>query len=219
MWEQARARGILPSEEDIESRRALSGGRHLKLAGHQVHLEKPGMKLGFGAIGKGYAADRAAAFLQGQGFSNYLIDVGGDLLVKGRKGGRSWEVALRHPRRKEFLATFAAVDGAIASSGDYERYFVVEGQRYSHILDLRTGWPARQLSGVTVMAGSATDADALATALFVMETSRGIALVETLPGVEAILVDTEGMMTMSSGLRLEGGRLVVDRQQSAEGSH
>ena len=186
--------------------------RHIELTGGSVRLKKAGMKLGFGAIGKGFAADRAAAFLQSKGLSNFIIDAGGDLLVKGRRGDRSWNVAVRHPRGGEFLARLELGDFAIATSGDYERYFVVDGRRYSHILDLRSGWPAEHLTSVTVIARSAADADALATALFVMGVASGMDLVESLPDVEAIIADDDGKITLSSGLRLQGDRLRLDWQ-------
>jgi thiamine biosynthesis lipoprotein len=189
----------------------LIGYQHIRMTDGRVRLQKAGMELGFGAIGKGFAADRAAAFLESKGLSNYIIDAGGDLLVKGRRGDRSWHVGVRHPRGEEFLARLEGGDCAIATSGDYERYFIVDGQRYSHILDLRSGLPAKRLTSVTVIASSTADADALATALFVMDASRGLELVEEQPEVDAIFVDDNGKITLSTGLHLQGDRLRLDR--------
>ena len=211
LWEQARERGVLPSQEEVDACRALTGYRHIELTGGSVRLEQVGMELGFGAIGKGFAADRAAAFLESKELSNFIVDAGGDLLVRGRRGDRSWNVAVRHPRSAEFLARLENDNCAIATSGDYERYFVINGQRYSHMLDLRTGWPAGHLNSVTVITRSAADADALATALFVMDASRSMDLVESLPDVEALLVDENGKVALSTGLHLQGDRLRLDR--------
>ena len=211
LWEKAREREAIPSSEEIEHARTLSGYRKLHLAGGKARLEKPGMKLGFGAIAKGFAADLAALYLEEKGLPDFLIDAGGDLLARGRHGDRPWRLAVRHPRDKEsFLARLEATDCAVASSGDYERYFEVEGKRYAHIIDPRTGRPARHLTAVTVIARTATDADALATALFVMKADAGLDLVESLPEVEALLVDEEGEIVLSSGLSLEGERLSVE---------
>jgi thiamine biosynthesis lipoprotein len=212
LWEQARERGRLPSGREVKTGLTLTGGRYVEVEDHSVFLQHSGMKLGFGAIGKGFAADRLAATLEAKGFTNFLIDAGGDLLVRGRCGDRSWQVAVRHPREQDFLARLEATDCAVATSGDYQRFFAVEGKRYSHIVDLRTGWPATHLTGVTVIAGSATDADALATALFVMEPTEGIALIESLPKVEAILVGEDGNLTLSGGLQMRGNELTIRRQ-------
>ena len=111
--------------------------------------------------------------------------------------------------KDSFLAGLEAEDCAIATSGDYERYFELGGKRYSHLLDLRTGRPAETLTSVTVIARSATDADALATALFVMKPAAGIALVESLPEMDALIIDQAGKRHLSSGLTLEDERLTV----------
>ncbi|MDP6931228.1 MAG: FAD:protein FMN transferase [Planctomycetota bacterium] len=210
LWEQARERGVLPSQEEIDACRALTGHERIDLRNGKVRLQKAGMKLGFGAIGKGFAADQAAIYLQSKGLSNYIIDAGGDLLVKGWRGDRPWSLAVRHPRGDEFLARLESDDCAVTTSGDYERFTVINGQRYSHILNLRSGRPATDLTSVTVIARSATDADALATALFVMDAPRGLAFVESLPEVEAILMDAKGETILSKGLRLQGDRLTLE---------
>ncbi len=210
LWEQACEREILPSQDEIDACRALTGYERIDLHKGTVHLRKAGMKLGFGAIGKGFAADRVAAYLQSKGLSDYIIDAGGDLLVKGSRGDRAWSLAVRHPRGEEFLARLESDDCAIATSGDYERFTVIDGQRYSHILDLRSGRPARDLTSVTVIAKSAANADALATALFVMSVPQGLVFVESHPEVEAILVDINGEVSLSKGLRLQGDRLNLE---------
>ena len=209
LWAESRRSARLPTRDEIDACRAVTGYRLVRLEAGYASLPKPGMKLDFGAIGKGLAADRAGAHLRAKGFSNYLIDAGGDLLVNGRQGDRAWRLAVRHPRHKEYLATLEAGNFAIASSGDYENYVVIDGRRYSHIIDLRTGEPARRLTAATVIAPCAADADALATALIVMEPAQGLELVDSLDAMEALLVDADGQISTSSGLRLQNDKLMI----------
>lgn len=207
LWDAARKSGELPSPDDVRARLALVGFSRIELVGDLLRLETPGMKLGFGAIGEGFAADRAAALLRERGFRDFIVDASGDLVVSGSRGGEPWDSAIRHPRRDEFVARTRATDCAIATSGDYERCLVLGGERYSHILDLRTGWPARGAASVTVFARTATDADALATALAAMGVERGLEVVARRPGVGAFFVTEGGVTRCSAGLSFDGERL------------
>jgi thiamine biosynthesis lipoprotein len=167
-----------------------------------VFLEKPGMQVDIGGIGKGYAADHAAAEMRAAGATGGLIALAGDFQIFGRRAdGSAWPVGIQHPRRGgAVLATLESVDEGISTSGDYERFFFKDGSRYHHILDPRTLMPARQCQSVTIVAPDATAADGLATAVFVMGPERGLALVERI-GVGAVIVDTNGQVTVSSRLR------------------
>lgn len=207
LWERARLTRRLPAGAEIAARQALVGYRGIRQEGARIGLARAGMKLGFGAIGKGFAADRMAARLRQIGFPNFIVDAGGDVVVGGSRDGAPWIVGVRDPRRDTLLATLPATDCAIATSGDYERFFAVDGTRYQHIVDLRTGWPAREVTGATAIAGNGTAADALATAIAVLGWERGIALADALPDVEALAVDRDGRVHLSRGLRLEGDRL------------
>jgi len=208
LWEQAREGGSLPSESRIRTGLELVGYEQVRLGDGTVRLGSAGMKLGFGAVGKGFAADLAARFLRSHDLPNFIIDAGGDLVVGGTRGGTPWTVAVRHPRRQSHLATIEVTDCSIATSGDYERYFTVDEVRYSHIVDLRTGWPVHSLTSVTVIAPRGIASDALATALSVMEVNEGLRLVEALPEVEALLVEDDGTVHLSSGLHLADGFLM-----------
>jgi FAD:protein FMN transferase len=165
-------------------------------------LEKPGMQIDIGGIGKGYAAEHAAAVMREAGASGGLIGIAGDFRIFGRRAdGTAWPVGIQHPRRpNEILATLESVDEAISTSGDYERFFFKDGIRYHHILDPRTLRPARLCQSVTIVAADATTADGLATGVFVMGPERGLALVEQL-GIAALIVDANGGVTISSRLR------------------
>jgi len=169
----------------------------------RARLGRPGQAIDLGAIAKGYGVDRAVEVLKEHGMVRALVDLGGDIYALGtRPDGTPWRLGIRHPRKPgEILGILRVSDAAVATSGDYERYFEYEGVRYTHIVDPRTGWPASDLASVTVVAPSGIWADALSTAAFVLGKEGGLALLESLPGVEGILVDKELNVTMTSGLQ------------------
>jgi thiamine biosynthesis lipoprotein len=170
-----------------------------------VALADSGMKMGLGGIAQGYIADRVAGMLRSHGFTSFVIDVSGDLRVDGRIGGRPWRVGIQDPRRREqVIATLPLADGiSVVTSGDYERYFELDGRRYHHILDPATGYPAMGCRSVTVASTDTGIADALATGLFVLGPERGLALAEQLPDVEVLIVDAQGVTHTTSGFVLE----------------
>ncbi|MAF64272.1 MAG: thiamine biosynthesis protein ApbE [Planctomycetes bacterium] len=202
LWGRARERGTLPSEQAIRAGLALVDHRGVELHGDGVRLSRAGMKLGFGSVGKGFAADCAAERLRDKGFADFVIDAGGDLLVSGSRNDRPWQVGVRDPRRGRLLATAQLGECAIATSGDYEQFLIVDGERFGHVIDPRNGWPARGVSSVVVVASSAADADALATGLFVLGPDEGLALVERASSVEALFVLEGGEVRASQGLAL-----------------
>lgn len=214
LWARARRQGVLPTAAEIAEVRQHVGLDRLVLDGERVKLTGQQMKMSFGAIGKGFAADRAAAFMRQRGFENFIIDAGGDTVISGRRGDDPWEIAIRHPRHDGFLAVLPATNCAIATSGDYEQFTIIEGKRYGHIIDPRSGWPVEELTSVTVISRPAvdvshcgTDADALATALSVMGSQLAMDLVNQLEGFDAIVVDHRGQISLSAGLRLVGDHL------------
>jgi thiamine biosynthesis lipoprotein len=186
--------GRLP--EPTEIREALS-----RVDYRRIDLEPQGkvsLPLGFGldlgGIAKGAVVDLLAAVLDEKVGPDYLIDAGGDILVSGLKEGtRPWVIAIQHPRDSQrFVGKLSlGVKGeklAVVTSGDYERYFEQDGRRYHHILDPRTGYPAEGPASVTVIAPTCTMADGLATAVFVLGAQRGLALLESLPGAEGLIL-------------------------------
>ncbi len=207
LWRTGRSQGVLPSDEGVREVLERIGYEKVELHGDAVRLLVPGMKLDFGSIGKGFAADRAAMQLRGAGFSNFIVDAGGDLVVSGRRGNAPWNLGIRHPRSSQLLATAQFTDCAIATSGDYEQYLIVDGKRYGHIIDPRTGWPARGVSSVVAIARTGADADALATGLFVLGPEAGLDLVEKMSSVEALFTLEGGEVRHSKGLSLNAGVL------------
>jgi FAD:protein FMN transferase len=171
-------------------------------------LRRRGMRAHLGGIGKGYAIDRASAILRGRGFEHFMIQSGGDLFVSGRRGDRPWHVGVRDPRgpADRTFAALTLTNGAFSTSGDYERFFMRNGRRYHHILDPDLGEPARGCRSVTINASTATVADALSTAVFVLGPEAGMALVERLPDVEGVIVTAKNEVLVSSGLK---GRLGI----------
>jgi thiamine biosynthesis lipoprotein len=209
LWKRAEAQGEPPVEAVLRSGLDRVGFKKILAERDTLFLSLPGMRLDFGAIGKGFAADRAAETLLAAGVENFIVGAGGDLIVRGSRGGVPWQVGIRDPRGTGLLAVSPVSNRAIATSGDYEQFISIGGRRYSHILDPRSGKPVSGLTSVTVFSTSAADSDALATALFVMGSGEGIEFVEGFADVEALFVAEDGSPILSSGLRLEEETLVV----------
>ncbi len=149
-----------------------------------------------------HGVDRAMDVLLRMGIHDAIVNAGGDMKVLGRDHGRPWEVAIKNPRDREAaLAVLRVSNTCVVTSGDYERFFEIDGQRYHHILDPRTGYPSKGAMSATVVGPSAADADALATALCVLGPERGLPIVEKMARVEALLVDMQGKVWVSTGLK------------------
>lgn len=159
----------LPAPGQIEALLPRIGWQHVRRRGRAVELRLPGMELDFGGFGKEYAADRAATLLQGLGVRHGLVNLGGDIRAIGpRPDGSPWLLGIAHPRQHGAVVGEVGVGlggsaGALATSGDYERFMVIDGQRHCHILDPRTGWPVRHWQSVSVVAPVCLAAGALAT--------------------------------------------------------
>jgi len=175
----------------------------LEEEGRRVSLALPGMRLGLGGIAKGYAIGRAVQVLRREGVRASIVDAGGDLQVTGDKFGDPWRVGLMHPRKKEIILAFSARDGeAVVTSGDYERFAIFNGIRYHHILDPKTGFPARGLASVTVVGSDPVLADAYATALFVMGGAGTREFARKNSRIKVILIDEE--LNIAASKRLKG---------------
>lgn len=195
----------VPSEAAIAARLPLVDYTAIRVdeAGGTAEILRPGVRIHLGGIGKGYAVDRAVQRLRAAGFRDFLIQAGGDLYAAGRRGDRPWRVGLYDPRGTEG-ASFASIDvqdETVSTSGDYERYFVKDGVRYHHLLDPQSGHPARLCRSVTILARSALTADWASTGVFVLGPDEGMALVESLPDVEAVVVTADNQVRVSTGLQ------------------
>lgn len=168
-----------------------------------VYLPKKGMKIGFGAIGKGYAADATKKLMKSLGVSSGIINASGDLASWGKKpDGTDWQVGISNPENPaKVFSWFPVRDAAVATSGNYEKYVTLEGKQYSHIMDPRTGIPVSGIKSVTVFAPKAELADAFATAVFIMGIDTGIDTISQLPGMSCIIVDAENNIHHSPNIQ------------------
>lgn len=196
-----------PSKVEIDRHIPLTDYRNIQLNPDQltVMLKYPRMKIGFGAIGKGYAADRAKAIMLKAGILAGCVNAGGDLITWGsRPDGTPWNIGISHPRIPEdMLAYIPTKNKAIVTSGDYEKYFIYKGKRYSHIVDPRNCRPVQEISSATVICPSTELGDALATAICVLGKKDGLLLINKLEGIEAIVVDQNGEKFASENIILE----------------
>ena len=193
-----------PSELEIQQSVAKVGHERITLdpKSQTVYLREPGMRIGFGAIGKGYAADRAKELLVSKQVKGGIINASGDLTTWGTKTtGERWLVGIANPLSKDKVFSWLpVVESSVATSGNYEKYIVLNGEKYSHIIDPRTGYPTKGINSVSVFAKHAELCDALATAIFIMGRDSGIHLINQMDGVEVVVVDSENKIHKSSGI-------------------
>lgn len=202
LWDLEAVTPRVPAPAEIKAVLPASTGDVVAISGNQVARRDSSVQLDLGGIAKGYAVDRALDVLRAAGLASASINAGGDIGLLGGHGERPWKLGIQHPRKTgELLATLELRDSAIVTSGDYERFFMRDGIRYHHIFDPRTGQPARACQSVSVVAGSVAEADALATAVFVLGPVKGLALLEKLPDVEGLVVDAAGEKEITSGLK------------------
>ncbi len=195
--------GIAPDAATLAAARDLVGWRGLELdaATRTVRFAKPGMCIDLGGFAKGHAVDNATALLRRRGIAHAYVAAGGDSRVIGDRRGRPWTIAIRDPRREgEAVAVLPLEDVAISTSGDYERYFERDGVRCHHIVDPATGRSPAAVRSVTILAADGLTCEALSKSVFVLGAERGLALVESLADVDAVVVDAAGRLHRSSGL-------------------
>ena len=201
----------VPDEDSLKSALELCGWDklHMDVSQGKAALGQEGMVLDLGGIAKGYIVDAAIEELGSHSVTAALINAGGDLRCLGKKpGGKAFKIGVQNPRtRKEILAVLSIRDLAVATSGDYERYFNAHGKRWHHLLDPKSGKPARKSQSATVVCSTTMAADALATAVFVLGAKKGLALAKSLPTVEAAVVDSQGRFHATRGFQvlLDGG--------------
>ena len=206
IWKFDESMEQMPSDKEIKLSVAKVGSKSIELDAKNktIFLKKEGMKIGFGAIGKGYAADKAKTLLQERGVTSGIINASGDMNAWGSQpDGTPWRVAIRNPMNKnKVFALMPLQNKAVVTSGNYEKYVCFNGVRYAHIIDPRTGYPATELISVTVFAPKAEIADALATAVFVMGKEAGIDRINQLPNIDCILIDHKGIISTSKNIEL-----------------
>jgi thiamine biosynthesis lipoprotein len=176
----------IPGPTEIQDALKKVGYRRLRIKNDSLVVD-PGVKVDFGGIAQGFAADRVVLILRQRHVRSAIIDIGGEVLVIGRSPeGRPWRVGIRNPRGKGIIETLQMEDSAVSTSGDYEKFFIVNDKRYPHIIDPRTGQPAQNFSSVTIIAKDAAYADAISTAVAVMGADDGINFLDSL-GIQGII--------------------------------
>lgn len=210
IWYFDKPMNQMPSETEIKNSIRKVGFQNIILnkAEQSVFLKQTGMKIGFGAIGKGYAADKARALLKKQGAPGGIINASGDLTTWGKQpDGKDWMVGITNPLNKnKVFSWFPVKNAAVATSGNYEKFVVLNGKQYSHIIDPRTGYPASGVVSVTIFTQSAELCDALATAVFILGKETGIHLINQLKGIECIVVDAKNKVHTSKKLTLNNSK-------------
>lgn len=201
---------IKPSDEALERACAAVGYQNLilDLQARTVRFARDGVRIDLGGFAKGHAVDNAAEILKRRGILHAIVSAGGDSRVVGDRLGRPWTIGVRDPRRPgEVVALLPLEDVAISTSGDYERFFETDGVRCHHVLDPRTGRSPSSVRSVTILAADGLTTEGLSKSVFVMGLERGMRLIESLEGVDAVVVDDQGVLHYSSGL-LAGGQQV-----------
>lgn len=189
-------RSDIPEKQAIEDARSGVGFQYLRLTLHKtIGKDLPGLNLDLASIAKGYGVDAIARMLHDLGYTDFLVEIGGEVYAHGlRKDGQKWRVGINKPDPaapgSQVYRTMALENMALATSGDYRNYFEIDGRRYSHVLDPRTGWPvANDVVSVSITADTCTLADGLATAVMVLGIEKGLAVIDSLDNVEGIIVE------------------------------
>jgi FAD:protein FMN transferase len=203
-----------PADAEVKAKLPLLNYHHVHLdePKHTIYLDQKGVRISLGGIAKGYAVDKAAKVLEDAGITSFFVQAGGDLYTRGKKpDGSDWSTGVRDPRGAEgsFFALLAVTDHAFSTAGDYERSYIVNGRRYHHIIDPRTGYPATASRSVTIWAKTALVADELDDAVFILGPEKGLALVESQDDVGAVIVDAHNKVWVSKRLQ---GKLQILRE-------
>lgn len=206
LWNFDRTMTSLPDKATAKKMVRLINYQNIELNPEKktVFLKKKGMRIGFGGIGKGYAAEMARRVMQQNGVVSGVVNASGDLTAWGTQpDGKPWTVGIVHPDVADQPFSYMELpDGAVATSGNYEKYVVIDGKKYSHTIDPKTGWPVRGIKSVTVFSPNAEICDALATPVTILGVEYGIELINQLKGVECIIIDDDNRLYHSEHIHL-----------------
>jgi thiamine biosynthesis lipoprotein len=199
-------KAVLPDEKQVAALvKANPRMSDLVINDLEVKSKNKAIKIDLGGYAKGYALDRAAAILREQGIHNALINIGGNVMALGTHGSRAWRVGIQHPRKPAPLATLELHDGeAIGTSGDYQRYFEVDGKRYCHLIDPRSGYPVQGVQAVTILThgeNAGLQSDASSKPLFISGASGWLGAAQKMQLEEALLIDAEGVVHLTAAMQ------------------
>jgi|SRR5665213_3225272 len=197
----------LPDKEIAKSMVRLINYRNVILDAENcsVYLKEKGMRIGFGGIGKGYAADRAKYVLQHRGVTSGIVNASGDLITWGRQpNGNEWTIGIADPNKKLSPFSFLNItDLAVATSGNYEKYAMIDGKKYSHTINPKTGFPVEGIKSVTTITTNAELADAMATPVMVMGIKAGLILINQIRNLECIIIDDKDRIFTSDNIKIK----------------
>ncbi len=220
LWGFFREEGHIPSDKEIHDLLPAVSYKNIVMRrsddpekSYTVFFQRQQTRLDLGGIGKGYAVDKALEVIKKHGIDNACINLGGNIYVLGAPDGKSvWKIGVQHPRNNtEILGYLELSNEATATSGDYERFFEIDGERHTHIIDPRSGMPVRGVIATTIIAPTGTDVDALSTIVFVLGTEKGLGLIHKIPGAEAMIIhegdNEELVIDMTGGFKEKFKRL------------
>src|SRR5436190_4386209 len=197
----------LPDPVEAKKQVRLINYKNIELdeEGRTVFLKEKGMRIGFGGIGKGYAADRAKQVLLQKGIESGVVNASGDLTAWGRQpGGKAWTIGIADPYTKHTAFSYLDISNmAVATSGNYEKFAVIDGKKYSHTLDPKTGFPVEGIKNVTILTANAELADAMATPVMVMGIKAGLNLINQMKNIACIIIDDNDVLYTSSNIRIK----------------
>lgn len=206
LWNFDKTMTALPDKETAKKMVRLINYKNIVLDTRDcsVFLKEKGMRIGFGGIGKGYAADRAKMTLQQNGVKSGVVNAAGDLITWGAQpNGKPWTVGIADPAVKNRPFSYLNISGmAVATSGDYEKYVLIDGKKFSHTIDPKTGFPVSGIKSVTIICGSAELADALATPVMVMGIKAGLGLINQMKGIACVIIDDNDNLFTSKNINI-----------------
>lgn len=196
LWNFGSENPTVPEDSILSLGLSNSGWENIELKTDSILIKKKNVSFNFGAIVKGYAVDCAAKVLSDLGITDYLINAGGEI----KTSGSNWKVGIQHPRKTNEIVKTLMIDNiSVATSGDYEQYFEINGKRYHHIIDPANGFPANGCQSVTIIAKDDLTADAFATGIFVLGKDEGMKLIESNSSIEGMIINNSGEVFTSSG--------------------
>ncbi|HZY37832.1 MAG TPA: FAD:protein FMN transferase [Mucilaginibacter sp.] len=206
LWNFDQSMTSLPDRATAKKMVRLINYRNVELDAGKctIYLKEKGMRIGFGGIGKGYAAERAKQVMKQQGVKSGVVNASGDLCAWGyQPDGKPWTIGIVNPNvSHEIFSYLSVTDLAVATSGNYEKYVMIDGKRYSHTIDPRTGLPVTGIKSVTIITTNAEIADAMATPVMIMGIYTGLDLINQMNNIEAIIIDDDDKMYTSKNINI-----------------
>ena len=206
LWNFDKNMKVLPDPKVAKQMVRLINYRNIILDRERqtVFLKEEGMRIGFGGIGKGYAAEKAKEIMKSAGVKSGVVNASGDLTAWGyQPDGRPWTIGIIHPDVKDLPFSYMNITNrAVATSGNYEKFVVIDGKKYSHTINPKTGLPVRGIESVTIISPNAELCDALATPVTIMGVKAGLFLIDQLKGVECVIIDDDNRLYTSQNIRL-----------------